>query len=112
MLVFRTTRLDRVARMIGVGWLFASLALPVAAIPSTPSLAPAGLQQALNAAWQEHPSARVTEATLAAARARAEAAGRPLYNPALELSADRWGCGAHHGGRHRVDGSPGTRREG
>ncbi|MGE3106635.1 MAG: TolC family protein, partial [Lysobacterales bacterium] len=52
------------------------------------SLAPAAIRDALQAAWQHHPSYRATEAQLAAARARLDAAGQPLYNPEVELSAD------------------------
>lgn len=86
--VFRSTRLDRVARKIGVGLLLACLATPVAAASSASPLAPTALRQALHSAWQSHPTARATEATLAAARARADAASRPLYNPEIELAAD------------------------
>jgi outer membrane protein, heavy metal efflux system len=50
--------------------------------------APAPVRQALQAAWQQHPSYRATEAQLAAARARLDAAGQPLYNPELELARD------------------------
>jgi cobalt-zinc-cadmium efflux system outer membrane protein len=52
------------------------------------STAPPAIRQALQAAWQQHPSYRATEAQLAAARARLTAAGQPLYNPELELSSD------------------------
>jgi len=52
------------------------------------SLAPPAIRDALQAAWQHHPSYRATEAQLAAARARLDAAGQPLYNPEVELSAD------------------------
>lgn len=52
------------------------------------SLAPSSMRDALQAAWQRHPSYRVTEAQLAAAHARLEAAGQPLYNPELELASD------------------------
>jgi cobalt-zinc-cadmium efflux system outer membrane protein len=46
------------------------------------------LTQAVRAAWARHPAAEATEQTLAAARARAEAAARPLYNPELELEVE------------------------
>lgn len=91
MLLFCATPLSRVVAMIGVGWLLASLALPVTATPVTPSFAPPPLRQALASAWQKHPTATLTEATLAAARARADAADQPLYNPEIELDADREG---------------------
>lgn len=43
------------------------------------------LSDAVRAAWARHPAADATEHTLAAARARAQAADRPLYNPDLEV---------------------------
>ncbi|MGH8078736.1 MAG: TolC family protein, partial [Lysobacter sp.] len=55
-------------------------------VPST--LAPVPVRAALQAAWQQHPSYRITEAQLAAARARLDAAGQPLYNPEVELAAE------------------------
>lgn len=48
--------------------------------------APQSVRSALQSAWQQHPSYRVVEAQLAAARARLEAAGKPLYNPQVELT--------------------------
>ena len=56
------------------------------------SIAPPAIRQALQAAWQQHPSYRATEAQLAAARAHLTAAGQPLYNPELELSSDDEGA--------------------
>lgn len=49
------------------------------------------LRSALSEAWSRHPSAFSAERKLAAARARATAAGRPIYNPALEVAADNEG---------------------
>lgn len=46
------------------------------------------LAAAVRDAWSAHPAASATEQTLAAARARADAAARPLYNPEIELSVD------------------------
>ncbi|GMU44219.1 MAG: hypothetical protein AMXMBFR25_22050 [Lysobacterales bacterium] len=46
---------------------------------------------AVRRAWSNHPTSQATEHTLAAARARAEAAGMPLYNPDLELAVDAEG---------------------
>lgn len=51
-------------------------------------VAPSPLRDAVASAWRAHPQSRAVEATLAAARARADAADRPLYNPELSLSAD------------------------
>lgn len=44
------------------------------------------LRTALAQAWRQHPSAAEIDAQLAAAGARLEAAGRPLYNPEVEFS--------------------------
>lgn len=60
------------------------LGIASAAEPS----APTPLRQAFQAAWQQHPAYRATEAQLAAAKARLDAAGQPLYNPELELNRD------------------------
>jgi len=60
----------------------------IAAPPIASNVAPPAIRDALRIAWQQHPSYRVIEAQLAAARARLDAAGQPLYNPEVELSAD------------------------
>ena len=93
MFVRRTPRLPRVGRLAGLAWLLASLALPTAATPlaSPSSLAPLPLRQAVRSAWEAHPQSRQTEAILAAAHARVDAAGRPLYNPEVDLDAEREG---------------------
>src|SRR3546814_4111840 len=57
---------------------------PAASVP----LAPEPLQAAVQAAWRDYPGSREAEAELAAARARLDAAGQPLYNPELELAAE------------------------
>lgn len=54
--------------------------------------APESVRAALQAAWRQHPSYRAVQAQLAAAQARVEAAGKPLYNPEVELA--RGGEGA------------------
>ena len=58
------------------------------AAQSPETQAPLALRDALQIAWQHHPSYRATEAQLAAANARLTAAGQPLYNPELELAGD------------------------
>ena len=63
-------------------------AMPAVAADSPAQLAPPAVQEALRSAWQHHPSYRATEAQLAAARARLDAAGQPLYNPEVELASD------------------------
>lgn len=55
------------------------------------SALPADLPCAVRSAWSQHPAFTATESTLAAARARAEAASNPLYNPELEFAHDRDG---------------------
>src|SRR3546814_9943810 len=57
---------------------------PAASVP----LAPEPLQAAVQAAWRDYPGSREAAAELAAARARLDAAGQPLYNPELELAAE------------------------
>lgn len=85
---FRSPRRRFVARLAIA--ILAACSLPGLAVAAqTPdTLAPPALRDALQAAWQHHPSYRATEAQLAAARARLDAAGQPLYNPEVELSAD------------------------
>ena len=55
---------------------------------SSAQQAPADLASALREAWSRHPAAVATDASIAAARARADALARPLYNPELELAVD------------------------
>lgn len=55
---------------------------------SPPPPVESSLSGAVRAAWARHPAADATEHTLAAARARADAAGRPLYNPDLEVEVE------------------------
>ena len=53
---------------------------------SVTELAPPPLRNALARAWRQHPAAASVDAQLAAARARLEAAGQPLYNPEVEFT--------------------------
>lgn len=57
-------------------------------VPADTTQAAASLRQALAEAWRQHPAALSAERKLTAARARAMAAGRPLYNPEVELASD------------------------
>ncbi|HEX7915795.1 TolC family protein [Rudaea sp.] len=50
--------------------------------------APLALTQSLRTIWQRNPAVQAAQARLAAAQARADAAGRPIYNPELELAAE------------------------
>ena len=80
-------RLARVARTLCL-LACATLSCPAFAAATQ---APPELRRALADAWQRHPAARATDATLAAAEARADAAGRPLYNPELEIESEKEG---------------------
>lgn len=88
MSVFHSSRLIRVALRARAGLLLACLAAPALAAPAATPDAPAALQQAVKAAWQAHPASQGTEARLTAARARAEAASQPLYNPEVIAAAE------------------------
>ena len=64
------------------------LAGPVPAAEPLATRAPASVREALQLAWQRHPSYRATEAQLAAAQARLDAASQPLYNPELDFEGE------------------------
>ena len=59
-------------------------AAPIATAQSP--TADSALASALREAWRQHPAAEATEATLAAARARANASSQPIYNPEVEFA--------------------------
>lgn len=88
MYFFRSPRRRFVARLAIAVLAACSLPGLAFAAQAPDSLAPSAIRGALQAAWQHHPSYRATEAQLTAARARLDAAGQPLYNPEVELSAD------------------------
>lgn len=87
--LFRPARRRSVASWVRVSLAAGCLVIPwlvtAAPVASTP------IRNAVLQAWQQHPTARATEATLAAAQARADAAAQPLYNPELEWSSEREG---------------------
>jgi cobalt-zinc-cadmium efflux system outer membrane protein len=85
--IFRLSR-RFVARLAMAVLAAGLLSGPVAAQQPPDSHAPPALRDALQAAWQQHPTYRASEAQLAASRARLDAAGQPLYNPEIELAAD------------------------
>jgi cobalt-zinc-cadmium efflux system outer membrane protein len=78
----------------GVAWLLFTATLNAAPRPDrapTPSSAngtPTSLQAAVRRLWDTSPDVQASKAQLDAARARADAAARPLYNPALALDAE------------------------
>ena len=82
-----------VARRLVVQVFLAGL---VVVVPGGPAIAagrlatpaPEPIRAALQSAWQRHPDYRVTQAQLAAAAARLDAADQPLYNPELEFVSD------------------------
>lgn len=63
-----------------------------AADPAVLAPAPLPLRAAIAAAWRAHPEQRAVEARLAAWRARREAAGRPLYNPEIDVAREDGGA--------------------
>jgi len=77
-----------VPRLAGAILVACLLAGPVLAAEPPATRAPAPIREALQLAWQRHPSYRATEAQLAAAQARLDAAGQPLYNPELDLEGE------------------------
>ena len=88
MYLVRLPRRHFALRLAGAIALALTLSPMVIAAETPSTLAPASVRAALRAAWQRHPTYRATEAQLAAARARLDAAGQPLYNPEVELASD------------------------
>ncbi len=84
----RLSRRNPVAHVVVLVSLAIFLAPPIHATESPVALAPSDIRAALQGAWRQHPSFRATEAQLAAANARRDAAAKPLYNPAIELSVN------------------------
>ncbi|MCF6217628.1 MAG: TolC family protein [Gammaproteobacteria bacterium] len=81
---------------------FACLVLPVWAVPSperplstltisadVAQLVDPSLQVFIQQVWLDSPTIQGAQAAIEAARARVDGADRPLYNPALELEAER-----------------------
>ena len=88
MYLFRLPRRLSVVRLAVVVLAAFPLLGQVAAAQTPDTSAPPAIRDALQAAWGRHPGSRATEAQLAAAQARLNAAGQPIYNPEIELSAD------------------------
>ncbi|WP_266169477.1 TolC family protein [Dyella subtropica] len=76
--------------LVGVSLVAASLmAQPVGATTtSVVDRAPVAITHAIGALWSDSAEVRAARAELEAARARARAAGQPLYNPELQLAAE------------------------
>jgi len=66
--------------------LCAGLIFPLGVLADT---APKPLQQLIQQLWQQSPEVAAAQAAIAAARSQANAAGQPLYNPSLQLDAER-----------------------
>jgi cobalt-zinc-cadmium efflux system outer membrane protein len=75
------------ARLVVAGFLAASVAAAATPDPDTSGAAPA-VRDAVRALWARNAAVQVAEARLDAAEAQAQAAGRPLYNPDLDLNAE------------------------
>ena len=76
------------ARLFVVASLLATT-LAAAATPSQPEdVAPPALRDAVRDVWSRNPAVQSAQARVDAAEAQASAAGRPLYNPDLELAAE------------------------
>ncbi|MCF6212028.1 MAG: TolC family protein [Gammaproteobacteria bacterium] len=66
--------------------LLACLALPIGAAPLLTSPA---IDDLLRQAWESHPGIQAAQSAIDAARAHSEAAGKPIYNPELNVDAER-----------------------
>ncbi len=66
--------------------LLACLTLPAWAAP--PATSPA-IDDLLRQVWESHPGIQAAQSAIDAARARRTAAGKPIYNPELEVDAER-----------------------
>jgi outer membrane protein, heavy metal efflux system len=64
------------------------LPVPVSPASSTTTGLPADLSLALREIWLSHPEVGEARAMVESARASARAAGRPLYNPSLQLDME------------------------
>jgi len=60
--------------------------LPAGAAPQSP---PTALAELLEQVWQTHPGIQAAQSAVEAARARGEASGKPIYNPELEMDAEK-----------------------
>lgn len=66
--------------------LLACLTLPAWAAPPPTS---AAIDDLLRQVWESHPGIQAAQSAIDAARARSKAAGKPIYNPELEVDAER-----------------------
>lgn len=69
--------------------LLACLSLPVWANPPSANATNTALKGLLQHVWETHPSVQAAQSAVEAARARGKAAGQPIYNPELEVDAER-----------------------
>lgn len=80
-------RAHRCARPL-VAALALATSVAVAAPPPLDDKAPPALRDAVRDVWNRNPAVRAADARLDAAQAHTQAAGRPIYNPDLELTAE------------------------
>jgi cobalt-zinc-cadmium efflux system outer membrane protein len=90
--MFSHFRFSKIEGLLGLCLLFSANTGQANEAPLSTTTAPLPIRQALQTAWRNHPNSRITESLLAAARARTEAASRPLYNPELEFNSDKEGA--------------------
>ena len=87
MSVFRSVPIGAVCLLYAAA-LFAAPPAPGPTLPGVVAAASAPLQAAVRGVWQNAPEVQAAQAELDAARARADAAARPLYNPSVSMEAE------------------------
>lgn len=65
-----------------------SFASPAAALTESLPAPPPALRTAIHDLWRKNPQVQAADANLRAARERASAAGRPVYNPSIQLDGE------------------------
>src|SRR5699024_923331 len=91
MAVFRSVLVGAACMLFALALQAAPRPDQVPSPPSSPTVAttvPNALQTAMRQVWEVSPQVQAARAELDAARARAQAAAQPLYNPSLDLSAE------------------------
>ena len=76
------------ARLFVVACLFATTFAAAGAPSTLEDSAPPALRDAVRDVWSRNPAVQSAQARVDAAQAQATAAGRPVYNPDLELAAE------------------------
>jgi len=81
-------RAHRCARPLVAALALATSAAVAARPPFPAEKAPPAVRDAVRDVWNRNPAVRAADARLDAAQAHTQAAGRPIYNPDLELTAE------------------------